>query len=237
MISVCMATYNGEKYIKEQVDSILNQIGPNDELIVSDDGSSDNTVQILKDIDDSRIKIFLNEGVHGFTQNFENAIRKASGDYIFLSDQDDVWRYDKVKVTMKYLSEFDLVTHDCVTVNERLDIIKDSRFKEFNIKPGFIRHLIKSRFLGCCIAFNKKVLNVILPFPKNDKLLEHDIWIVAVAMLYYKVKLVDEPLVFYRRHGNNVSDGGFDKGYSAFNKVIRRIYRLLCLVKVLPKVL
>ena len=89
MISVCMATYNGEKYLREQVGSILTQLGENDELVVSDDGSTDSTIDILKSYNDPRIKIFINTGRHGVNSNFENALRHADGDYIFLSDQDD----------------------------------------------------------------------------------------------------------------------------------------------------
>ena len=96
MISVCMATYNGERYIKEQVSSIMQQLGENDELIVSDDGSSDSTLQVLDSFHDSRIKVFSGPRT-GLTYNFENAIKNANGDYLFLSDQDDVWECNKVE--------------------------------------------------------------------------------------------------------------------------------------------
>ena len=230
MISVCMATYNGEKYIREQLISILKQIGKNDEVIVSDDGSVDGTLKVIKSINDSRIKIHINTGQHGFTHNFENSLKYAKGDYIFLSDQDDIWQDNKVKIIMEYLEKYDLVIHDCRTVDNEMNILQDSRFDFFNIKKGFLRHLIKSRYLGCCMAFNKNVLKAIMPFPKNDKLVEHDIWIAAVGLLYFKTALVKQPLILYRRHGGNVSDGGFEKGYSLGNKLLRRIYRLVCLM-------
>ena len=205
MISVCIATYNGEKYIKEQLESILKQIGSNDEVIISDDGSKDKTLQVIEDLKDSRIKIYINDGIHGFTHNFENALKKCRGDIIFLSDQDDIWLEDKVKKMMETLKSYDMAISDCITINEKFEIIQQSRFEAFNIKPGFINHLIKSRYLGCCIAFNRKVLDAAIPFPERDDLVEHDIWLVAVAYRYFKVELIREPLIYYRRHDKNVS--------------------------------
>ena len=232
MISVCMATYNGEKYIEEQLCSILSQIGDNDEIVISDDGSTDGTYNVVKNIGDVRIKWYVNNGVHGFTHNFENALKHAKGDIIFLSDQDDIWKENKVEVTLKVLENCDFAISDCITVNNEMEVIQESRFEAFGIKNGFINHMIKSRYLGCCMAFKRNVIEKALPFPKKDKLVEHDIWLAAVALLYFKVKLIEEPLVLYRRHGNNVSDGGFEKGYSIGNKIYRRLYRLAKLVTI-----
>jgi len=232
MISICIATYNGEKYIMEQLLSILKQIKDDDEVIISDDGSKDKTIEIIQSLHDSRIKIYQNIGKHGFTHNFENALNHVNGDYIFLSDQDDIWLDNKVEVVMKEFKNCDLVIHDCKTINDHMEIIQNSRFNAFNIKKSFIQHLIKSRYLGCCMAFNKKMLETILPFPKNEKLVEHDIWIAAVGLLYFRTKLIYQPLILYRRHDKNVSDGGFDKGYSITNKICRRIYRVFNLIKI-----
>ena len=232
MISVCMATYNGEKYVKSQIESILKQITNEDELIISDDGSTDNTVDIINQIQDKRIKLIFNHKTHGFTHNFENALKHAKGDYIFLSDQDDLWLDKKVNISMEYLKDYSFVISDCTTVDENMNIIQESRFKSFNIKPGFVNHLIKSRFLGCCMAMRREVLEKSLPFPEKDSLVEHDIWLAAVAMFYFKVALIKEPLILYRRHTSNSSNGGFEKGYSLFNKIYRRIYRLNKLIEI-----
>jgi len=232
MISVCMATYNGEKFIKEQLETILGQLGKDDEVVISDDGSNDDTKAIIDSLEDERIRYYENKGTHGFTHNFENALRLSKGDYIFLSDQDDIWVENKVETVMKYLKSVDFVIHDCVTVDADMNILSESRFSDFNVKPGFLSHLIKSRYLGCCMAFNRQLLNVALPFPQRDDLVEHDIWLAAVGFLYFKSKLIYEPLIKYRRHGNNVSDGGFTKGYSWSNKIYRRIYRLRKLTKI-----
>lgn len=236
MISVCMATYNGEKYIKEQLESILKQIGENDEVIISDDGSKDLTEDVVKSFNDTRIRFVYNNGTHGFTHNFENALRLAKGDYIFLTDQDDIWMDRKVEVMSKYLKDYTFVTSDCITVDGDFNVIQQSRFKEFNLKPGFIRHLIKSRFLGCCMAFRRELIEAALPFPENDFLVEHDIWLAAVAFLYFNAKLIEEPLIYYRRHGNNVSEGGFTKGYPMTIKLKKRIYRLVKLYQIRKKV-
>lgn len=225
-ISVVMATYNGEKYIRKQIDSILKQLSNNDELIISDDNSTDNTINIINSINDKRIRLINHNDNHGYTQNFENGLKYAKGEFIFLSDQDDEWMDNKVEKILEKLEKYDFVVTDCITINEKDEVLDTSRFRYFNIKKGFFRIMFKNRYLGCCMAFNRKVLNAILPFPERYDLVEHDTWIATVCERYFNVCLIDEPLLKYRRHGNNVSDGGFDKGYSIFNKVYRRIYRL-----------
>lgn len=231
MISVCMATYNGERYIKQQIDSILCQLNQEDELIISDDMSTDKTLDIVREYNEPRIKIYLHDKDHGFVKNFENALLYAKGDYIFLSDQDDLWMPNKVEKTLEYLKQNDFVVSDCLTINDRGEIISQSRIKDFSIKTGFIRLMIKTRYLGCCMAFNKNVLSAILPFPNNGYLIEHDLWIASVAECYFKTSLINEPLICYRRHGSNTSSGGNDKGYSLSIKAYRRLYRLQCLYK------
>ena len=225
MISVCMATYNGEKFIKEQISSILKQLSLNDELIISDDGSTDNTIKIINDFNDSRIKLVYNEGVHGFVGNFENSLKYANGDYIFLADQDDVWVDNKVEICCEYLKKYDFVVHDCYQTNEDLSIYCNSRFEKYSLKRGYLRLYIKMRFIGCCMAFTKRFLKICLPFPKKHDLLEHDTWIVSVAERYFKYQLISDKLLLYRRHGNNTSDGGEKSKNSLFNKIYRRIYR------------
>ncbi len=98
MLSVCIATYNGAKYINKQVESILLQLGIDDEIVVSDDGSIDQTISILESFGDERIKIFRNTGRHGVVSYFENALNHSSGEVIFLSDQDDIWNKKKLGV-------------------------------------------------------------------------------------------------------------------------------------------
>ena len=147
-ISVAMATYNGEKYIKEQIDSILVNLEKNDELIISDDGSTDNTINIIKSYKDNRI-ILLNGPRKGVKQNFANAISYATGKYIFLSDQDDIWMKNKVK---KVLDVFDkeqamLIVHDAIVFdNDTNKVIFNSFFKYRNSGSGVIKNIIKNTY-------------------------------------------------------------------------------------------
>ena len=138
MISVCLASYNGSKYIEEQIRSILKQIGIDDELIISDDGSSDNTIDIIKSFGDERIKLFINQGEHGFVNNFENSLHFANGDFIFLADQDGVWVDGRVEKTIQKFKEgYDFVYVDCMTTDSKLNVINNSRIESQKIKTGF----------------------------------------------------------------------------------------------------
>lgn len=206
-ISVCMATYNGEKYIKEQLDSILSQLQEDDEIIISDDGSNDKTVKIINKINDPRIKIFFNKNKNGLTYNFENAIKQAKGDYIFLSDQDDIWLPNKITLSLKGLEDNDVVVTNCMITDSNLNTINDSYFKLNNSKKGFFKNFYRSSYLGCCVGFRKNLLSDILPFPPN-LYLYHDWWIGYIADMKYKVEFIETPCLLYRRHDNNMSSTG-----------------------------
>ncbi|MFW0743016.1 glycosyltransferase family 2 protein [Aliarcobacter butzleri] len=233
--SVCIATYNGEKYIKEQLGSILSQIGENDEVIISDDSSTDNTVETIKSFNDNRIKIFKNTKEKGYTRNFENALEKASGDIIFLSDQDDVWVENKVQKMTEILKEYDFVVSDNSIVNENLEIINKSHFEVYKTSKGFLTNLLLPRYVGACMAFKKNVLQKSLPFPNNAKLSAHDYWISLIAEMYFKCYKLDEQLLLYRRHGANASSGGEKSKNSLGHKLKVRIYTLTHLLKRLYK--
>lgn len=233
-ISVCMATYNGEKYIREQIESILPQLGENDELIISDDNSTDNTIKIIEDLNDSRIKIHFNKGEKGYVPNFENAIKNSSGDIIFFSDQDDKWLPNKVTKFLERLKDNDLVVSDAIVINEYGEVIEKSLFKVVNTKKGLWNNWIKNRYYGCCMAIRREVLKRVLPFPKRYSICSHDRWIPLVCEFYYKVDLIYEPLIIYRRHGKNVSCFKKSKN-SFFKKVMLRVYPLYNLLKILKR--
>lgn len=217
MISVCLATYNGEKYIHRQVVSILNQLGSDDELIISDDGSSDYTISILNSMKDSRIKIFINSR-HGVNGNFENALNHANGDYIFLSDQDDVWMPDKVKTCMEYLHIYSCVISDCSVEDTYGNVIYDSFYKANGTRKGKMYNLfVKNGYLGCCMAFRKEVLVKALPFPANIPM--HDIWIGNVASFRYNTIFIPQKLIKYCRHGDNASSAAEVSRYSLMEKL------------------
>ena len=142
MITVCIATYNGEKYIGEQLASILSQLSSDDEVVVSDDGSTDNTLGVVRGFADNRIRIVDGPHRNSPTLNFENALRHAKGDFIFLADQDDVWVRDKVKVCMNALKKSDCVVSDAVVTDEKLNVINTSMYNMLNVRQGRLYNLI-----------------------------------------------------------------------------------------------
>lgn len=219
-ISVCMATYNGEKYIKEQLDSILSQIGENDEVIISDDSSTDKTVQIIKAFNDTRIKIFENQKFKSPVFNFQNALMHAKGEIIVLSDQDDIWEPNKIEVIKKYMQEFDLVLSDAYIIDEHGNILQESFYKLNGSKSGLIKNIIKNSYLGCTMAFNRRILEKALPFPKDIPM--HDWWIGLVGEVYGKTCFIENRLIRYRRHGNNASPTGEKSKYSFGKKIFFR---------------
>ncbi|GAB3688044.1 glycosyltransferase family 2 protein [Spirosoma flavus] len=210
IVSVCMATYNGEKYILRQLQSILSQLNPEDEVVISDDNSTDATLAIIDLLGDKRIKVFKNQGLRGPLHNFEQAIRQASGTYIILSDQDDVWLPDKAQTIRSLLKENDLVLTDCEVVNKNGDTIYASFFKQRGSRPGFWHNVIKNSYMGCCMAFRREVLAYALPFPAHIHM--HDWWIGLLVELKGRVCFYPQPLLQYYRHGENASPTG-EKGY------------------------
>lgn len=205
MVSVCIATYNGEKYIKEQLESILNNICYDDEIIVSDDGSNDNTLNILNEYSEKYSNIKIIEGPKkGVIQNFQNAIYNAKGDFIFLSDQDDIWESNKVACVMKYLNKkYSLVVHDASLIDGEGEKIGDSFYKIRKSKAGLIKNFIKNGYIGCCMAFTSDMKKYILPIPDNIEM--HDWWIGLVSEIYGRTIFIEDKLIRYRRHEKNVS--------------------------------
>lgn len=201
-ISVCIATYNGEKYIKEQIDSILSQTILPDEIIISDDNSTDNTIEIIKSFNNPMIKIFKNNN-KGIIKNFENALVNSTGDYIFLCDQDDIWSNNKIEKIKEKLKEYDLVVHNAEIKYSNSQKDKNDLFNVYKSKKGIIKNLYRNSYIGCCMAFNRKILKNSLPFSK--KICMHDVWIGLVAEISGKVYFEKDILMLYRRHGENAS--------------------------------
>jgi cellulose synthase/poly-beta-1,6-N-acetylglucosamine synthase-like glycosyltransferase len=231
MISVCIATYNGARFIKEQVESILPQLEESDEIIISDDNSDDETLQIAQSLNSHQIHIFHHEGEHGYTSNFENALRQAKGDYIFLADQDDIWHKNKVKICMKELGTHTLVASDAYLIDENGNIIEDSYYKKRHVYHTLWGNILKFGYLGCCLAFRKELLTRALPFPTNHKMCTHDNWLFLVSFLYYDVGIINDQLLYYRRHHNNVSSGGLKKTTTLMFKIEYRLYLIIQLLK------
>ena len=228
-ISVCIATYNGLRFIKDQLESIRSQISIDDEIVISDDGSSDNTLEFIKALNDPRIIIRKNESARGIVNNFENAINNSTGDYIFLSDQDDVWLPNKIKIFKVFLKQYDLVVSDCYVVNSNLEIIYESYYRYNKSKKGVLNNLIFNSYLGCCMAFNRKLLNLATPFPGN--VIAHDIWIGLIYSIYGKVCFIDDRLILYRRHELNLSQASSISRNSFYFKIKYRFILLLSLIR------
>jgi glycosyltransferase involved in cell wall biosynthesis len=201
MVSVCIATYNGERFIEEQLNSILIQLQPNDEIVISDDSSTDKTIEIIKSFKDLRVKLLPIKKFRDPIKNFENALKNSLGDFVFLSDQDDVWLGNKYSEMLQLLANYDLVISDSKIVDEELNIQHESFFKYFNSGKGILRNVIKSSYYGSCMAFKRKVLNAALPFP-DTKEIGHDLWIGLVAEIIGKVYFYEKPLLLYRRHAS-----------------------------------
>ncbi len=222
MISVCIATYQGEKYIREQLASILCQLADDDEIIVSDDGSTDRTLDIIRQMADHRIKIVEGPHRHSPTLNFERALQEARGEYIFLADQDDVWKPDKVQVCMQWLKHYSCVVSDAEVTDHQLRLLHPSLYALMGVRPGRLYNTVwKNGYTGCCMAFRRNVLEASLPFPQDIPM--HDIWIGNVAAYQYNVKFISEKLVLFRRHDHVISCNGKGSRFSLCQKIKFRI--------------
>jgi len=225
-ISVCMAVYNGAEYIEEQIGSILPQLKENDELIVSDDGSTDNTLELINNLKDNRITIYRSDGGN-IVRNFENALRRASGDVIFLSDQDDIWYSNKVNTMLGFIVKYDLVFSNASVFSTNLNDT-NLLYNQHTKRTGFLRNVIKNNYIGATMVFNRKIIGKALPFPKNIHM--HDAWLGVLAEIIGKTHYIDEPLIYYRRHGNNASETGEKSSNSLITKIKMRLTLGVCLL-------
>ena len=211
MISVCLATFNGSKFLIQQINSILPQIGLNDELIIVDDASTDSTLQILESFTDIRIKLFKNEFNLGVIKTFEKAIRLSNGEFIFLSDQDDIWLPCHVDLMIKKFEEknCDVVASNFSIIDVNNNVFgcmknplveSDSNNNFKNIYKIFSGEMY---YYGCCMAFRRKLIPIILPFPKFIE--SHDLWLGKIGNVLNSIIHVEDILLYRRIHGNNVS--------------------------------
>lgn len=200
-VSVAMAVYNGEKYLEQQVLSIVEQLGKEDELVISYNDSTDGTFQILNDLSSGFpcIRVIRCER-KGVLSNFENAIRHCSHEIIFLSDQDDIWLKGKVEAVVEIMNRENavLAMHDCVYTNDQLKETDMTLFRDRNVQTGFIRNWIRNGYQGSCMAFRKELCDVVLPFPEDVAM--HDQWIGLLAEKCGKVVMINQVFMKYRRH-------------------------------------
>ncbi len=211
-IDILLATYNGEKYLKCQIDSILNQTHKNIRLLINDDCSTDNTRAILKKYEekDDRIKVKYNEKNLGYVKNFEDLLKRVENKYFALSDQDDFWKEEKIEKSLNKLLEedADLVFTDLEPVDEKLNTITPSMVRFMQMDKNIKKHQdYKSVFLrncvtGCTILSKKELINEYIPIPIKEPMV-HDWWMALIISQIGKITFLDEPTIKYRQHGNN----------------------------------
>lgn len=216
-ISVAMTTYNGEKYLREQLDSLYSQTRIPDEIIVTDDLSSDNTVKILEEYKKNKgLKYFINEKRLGVNKNFEKSVGLCSGDYISFCDQDDIWFPEKIKKIYLKLKEIEkngipsLVKVNHIEINDNKEIIRCKKMKDSGV---FTDTIFDFYILGCTMMLNKKMLNYILPFPETS-LVVFDQYSYYTSLIIGNQYRISEPLMYYRRHSSNVF-GQYKKDFAA----------------------
>lgn len=230
-IDILMATYNGEKYLKEQIESILNQTYKNIRLIISDDASKDSTPQILEEYrkKDSRIEIYLNKENRGVVKNIEFLLEKVEDEFYMLADQDDVWLPLKVEKSIETLKKqnADLVFGDLEVVDEKLETLYSS-FGDFMLLNRKINKYIDSykvNYLyncvtGCTVLSKKEFIKKIIPIPTESKYLIHDHWIGLIVALNGKLTYMPEKYIKYRQHGNNqVGTNKISHGFEKLEQV------------------
>ncbi len=219
IIDILLATFNGERYIAEQINSILNQTYANWRLIIRDDGSKDRTVSIINDFKirypDKIIMIKDDRGNLGACRNFATLLERAEADYIMFCDQDDIWLPRKIETTYRKMSEMVkrytdrlplLVYTDMKVVDKDLKVVADSywKYQAFNPKSGKVlnRLLVSNVIIGCTVMLNKALRDLSIPF-SNDALM-HDWWAGLVSVAFGKNDYLEEATVLYRQHGSNV---------------------------------
>jgi glycosyltransferase involved in cell wall biosynthesis len=208
-VSVCMATYNGSTYLREQLDSILSQLQTEDELIISDDHSTDETQVILGGYQDARIKIFTNPGERGHVQNFAFAMAQATGEFIALSDQDDIWvenRLDRMLEQLRKMPQYSLVVGDFTEFGS------DQQRNHFGpLGPSPRSGLVAlcrlfvglAKYFGSAFMFRRDLVRFVLPIPEFIE--AHDVWIAMNASVRGKITHLEETTVMRRVHGKNLT--------------------------------
>lgn len=206
-VSVAMATYDGLRWIDPQVGSILATLGPDDELVVVDDGSTDGTWDWLRAHPDPRLRPHRNPSNLGVRASFGRALSLARGEIVFLADQDDVWepgKRDAVLAAFAADPGVAVVVSDARLIDGEGRVVAESYMAG---RGGFDGSLpgtfVRSRFLGCAMAVRRRVLERALPIPPRVPM--HDMWLGAIGAAIGRVAYVDAPLIRYRRHGGNAS--------------------------------
>ena len=209
-VLIMVSTYNGGKYLPDQLDSLYGQKGVECHLLVRDDGSKDNTLNILQDYKKRHGNMTIlqggNLGVGGsFRALINDAVKNHSEfDYFAFCDQDDVWLENKVSECVKYLESVDFIVHkkNCFDSDSRKIVKTDD---DIQLPDTWLHNIFHMKLFGCCMAFNRKLLNIAIPFP--HRLIGHDYWISSLAIRFLSCDVINEPLINYRLHSDAVSQG------------------------------
>lgn len=220
MISIALATYNGEKFIDAQIKSILEQSYQDFEIIICDDCSTDQTVDIIKTIKDNRIKLFQNERNIGFKKNFEKIINKCKGEYIAFCDQDDVWLPNHLLDLITNIKDNVFIGGNAIIVNQNLEDMNITMLNSLGVdflpaKDNWFKFLLFTNvFQGTASLAKSEFLQSLLPFPDTIKF--HDHWIAINAAILNKVTYINLPLLKYRQHLNNVT---YNNSFTLHNRI------------------
>ena len=212
-VDILLATYNGEKYLREQLDSLLNQTYKNFRLLISDDCSTDSTREILKEYvqKDSRMIVYNQSKNQGIIKNFEFLLNKVESKYFMFCDQDDIWKDDKIDKSVSALesTNSDLVYSDLEVVDEKLNVIYKSYWKLKGIYRkvhhynNFEALYLNNFITGCTILSKKELIKECMPIPADTKYVLYDYWMSLIISQKHKITYIDEPLIQYRQHKNN----------------------------------
>ena len=211
--SIALATYNGTKFLREQLDSILSQSATDFEVIACDDCSTDKTLQILQEYAsrDSRFKVYQNAKNLGFKKNFERILSLCKGEFIAFCDQDDIWEPDHLDVLYKNIGENDYIGANSLIIDEK-DVSQNKTLLEYwpihvmpqNEKELFQHELYSNVIQGTASLIRASLIKHALPIPEDIKY--HDYWFALVAGLNEKCKYIGDVVLKYRRHSNNASE-------------------------------
>jgi glycosyltransferase involved in cell wall biosynthesis len=241
MISIAMATYNGEEYIREQIDSILQQTYQDFELIICDDCSVDLTWIILKKYKerDKRIFICQNEKNLGFNKNFEKAISLCHGEYIALSDQDDFWYSDHLEILYKNIGENSLICSNSLFVNNKRQSLGQTMYDKKRLinlpkdDKSIAFYILYNNFVqGSTTLFKRELVDMICPFPNDIDF--HDHWLALNAIMSKGLIYLNTVTLEYRQHSNNITNNNVKSYKYYFKKIIHsknKMYPVLLFLK------
>lgn len=239
--SVCMATWNGERYVTEQLESILEQIGPDDEVVVVDDASTDGTRDVIRAIDDPRIRLIARSHNLGYVKTFEEALRESRGEYLFLSDQDDLWLPGRFDAMMEALEDHDVVASNLTTLGVSATLEGPFGQPDWRLRSSTSSHRARNvvgiltqalPYYGCAMALRRSALgNGVLPFP-SFLFESHDTWIALYGNIRGRMAHLDLRSVARRLHDDNATPNR----PRALAKVLRsRVMMLRCIAALLAR--